>query len=137
MEYLKSFTLFCIGALGYGIIELLYRGYTHITMGVLGGICMLFISIADSFRKSFFSSLLCALVCGAFITLMEGAMGNFLNVRLGLNIWDYSEAGLNLYGQVSLKFSFVWVLVSFLTMHVNSFIICRLFCEHKNIYKTT
>lgn len=137
MEYLKSFTIFCAGALGYGIIELLFRGYTHISMGVLGGICMLFISIMNSFRRGFFSSLLCAVVCGIFITAMEALMGYFLNIRLGLNIWDYSEVGLDLYGQICLKFSLAWVLLSFFTMQINSLISEKVFCEGKNILKST
>lgn len=137
MEYLKSFTLFSIGALGYGIIELLFRGYTHISMGVLGGICMLFISIIDSYRKSLTSAIFCAVVCGIFITAMEALMGYFLNIRLGLNIWDYSKVGLDLNGQICLKFSLVWVLLSFFTMQINSLISKRVFLESKNILKST
>ena len=137
MEYLKSFTLFSIGALGYGIIELLFRGYTHISMGVLGGICMLFISIIDSYRKSLTSAIFCAVVCGIFITAMEALMGYFLNIRLGLNIWDYSKVGLDLNGQICLNFSLVWVLLSFFTMQINSLISKRVFLESKNILKST
>ena len=137
MEYLKSFTLFSIGALGYGIIELLFRGYTHISMGVLGGICMLFISIIDSYRKSLTSAIFCAVVCGIFITAMEALMGYFLNIRLGLNIWDYSKVGLDLNGQICLNFSLVWVLLSFFTMQINSLISKRVLLESKMILKSS
>ena len=34
---MKIFTLFAVGALIYGMIEISVRGFTHITMGLLGG----------------------------------------------------------------------------------------------------
>ena len=33
--------LFCFGALGYGAIEVTFRGHTHWTMLVAGGLCLL------------------------------------------------------------------------------------------------
>ena len=33
----KILTLFSVGAICYGFMEILNRGYSHITMGVLGG----------------------------------------------------------------------------------------------------
>ena len=37
---IEKSALFCLGALGYGCIELAARGYTHWTMVVLGGLCL-------------------------------------------------------------------------------------------------
>ena len=36
-EYLG---LFLLGAAGYSLLEVLWRGYTHWTMGVTGGLCL-------------------------------------------------------------------------------------------------
>lgn len=137
MDWLKSFTIFCIGAFGYGIIEILFRGYTHITMGVLGGICLLFMSILNYFRTSFRSLIVCALISGVFITAMEGAMGYFLNLLLGLNIWDYSTTPLNINGQICLPFSIAWVALSMVVMPLERFLSRRIFRCEENIAQTT
>ncbi|MCD8327760.1 MAG: putative ABC transporter permease [Ruminococcus sp.] len=137
MDWLKSFTIFCIGAFGYGIIEILFRGYTHITMGVLGGICLLFMSILNYFRTSFRSLIVCALISGVFITIMEGAMGYFLNLLLGLNIWDYSTTPLNINGQICLPFSIAWVALSMVVMPLERFLSRKIFRDEENIAQTT
>ncbi len=137
MDWLKSFTIFCIGAFGYGIIEILFRGYTHITMGVLGGICLLFMSILNYFRTSFRSLIICALISGIFITIMEGAMGYFLNLLLGLEIWDYSTTPLNVSGQICLPFSIAWVVLSMVVMPLERFLSRKIFGVEENIAQTT
>ncbi len=38
---IEKSALFCLGALGYGCIELAWRGRTHWTMLLAGGLCML------------------------------------------------------------------------------------------------
>ncbi|MCD7728178.1 MAG: putative ABC transporter permease [Ruminococcus sp.] len=137
MDWLKSFTIFCIGAFGYGIIEIFFRGYTHITMGVLGGICLLFMSILNYFYTSFRSLVVCALISGVFITVMEGAMGYFLNLLLGLDIWDYSTAPLNVNGQICLPFSIAWVVLSLVVMPLERFLSRKIFGVEENIAQTT
>ena len=40
MKALKTHSIFfVIGALGYGFIEILWRGHTHLSMLAAGGIC--------------------------------------------------------------------------------------------------
>ena len=39
--------LFSIGAILYMSIEILWRGYTHWTMGILGGICFVIIGLLN------------------------------------------------------------------------------------------
>ena len=119
MELLRSFEVFCTGALGYGVIELAFRGHTHITMGILGGICFLFISILNKYRKDFKRGLILSVCSALFITAAEAAMGYFLNIKMGLNIWSYSETPFNLAGQICLRFSLAWVAVSYGAMIVS------------------
>ena len=38
---IEKSALFCLGALGFGCIELAWRGRTHWTMLLAGGLCML------------------------------------------------------------------------------------------------
>ena len=37
-----NFLLFSFGALGYGLIEILWRGHTHPSMLTAGGICFVY-----------------------------------------------------------------------------------------------
>ena len=41
-ERKARFMLFSIGAVGYGLIEIIWRGYTHWSMLGAGGICFMF-----------------------------------------------------------------------------------------------
>lgn len=45
------------------------------------------------------------LVGGLVITAIEFGRGAIVNVRLKLNVWDYSKMPLNCHGQVCLPFS--------------------------------
>lgn len=43
MKHLKNFILFLVFGVIYCIIELLWRGYTDVTMGIVGGLAALII----------------------------------------------------------------------------------------------
>lgn len=53
-----------------------------------------------------------AILGGLGITAAELVAGLVLNVWLGLGVWDYSHLPLNLWGQISLVWSMVWVVVA-------------------------
>ena len=47
------FMLFSIGAVGYGLIEVMWRGYTHWSMLGAGGICFVFFgTISEKLKKA-------------------------------------------------------------------------------------
>ena len=41
-------TIFSSGAFAYGLIEIAARGFTHISMGILGGLAMLLIHVMNT-----------------------------------------------------------------------------------------
>ena len=48
-----KFMLFSIGAVGYGLIEIIWRGYTHWSMLGAGGICFMFFgTLSEKFKKA-------------------------------------------------------------------------------------
>ena len=50
-----------------------------------------------------------AYLCGAaIISAIELGFGLLFNVRLGMNVWDYSAVPLNFMGQVCLPFALLW-----------------------------
>ena len=107
----KYLLLFLIGGVGYGTLELLWRGYTHWTMIIAGGICFtLFSIISDIFEGTnlFIKSIIAAIT----ITVVELSFGVAFNIILGMNVWDYENIPLNFLGQICLRFSLLWFLLS-------------------------
>jgi len=101
---------FCSGALIYGIIELMWRGYTHWTMLLLGGLSFAVIYLIEVNLN--FSILIKCFAAASFITAAEFVTGIIVNVILEWNIWDYSDIFLNVAGQICPLFSFFWFLLS-------------------------
>ena len=47
MKKREVLTVYAIGSIGYRMIEVLWRGRTHWTMGICGGVCFLFIYVSE------------------------------------------------------------------------------------------
>jgi len=111
MNYRNFFKIFAIGALGYSIIEVLWRGYTHWSMSITGGFC--FSALCNLYKKmSKTSHLMKKCVCGSIIiTATEFISGVTFNKVLRLNVWDYSKNKLNIAGQICPLFSFLWCIL--------------------------
>lgn len=99
------------GGFGYGLIEILWRGRTHPSMVLCGGLCLLFMHTVNSTMRKH-SVFLRALVCMAGITALEFAVGCVVNIALGMAVWDYSDMHFQLMGQICLLYSFFWYLIS-------------------------
>lgn len=111
-RFCKGLLLAGIGGLIYAVLELLYRGRTHWTMMVLGGVLFVLIGLLNEVLPWDMPLVLQGLLGALAVTGAELAAGLILNVRLGLGIWDYSNVPLNLWGQICLPFSALWVLLS-------------------------
>ena len=102
--------VFYIGGLAYGVIELLWRGRTHWTMLLAGGVCFLlmYLTATATSLGRFWQYVLCA----ALISAVEFVTGAVVNMRLKWNVWDYSGQPMNLYGQICLRYAAYWFLLS-------------------------
>lgn len=127
--------LFFVGATIYVIIEKLYRGYSHWTMFLLGGICFIALGLINEVIAWDMSLLLQMFIGGAIITVLELITGCVVNLWLGWNVWDYSELPFNLWGQISLFSSIVWVGLSLVGIVLDDFIRWKFFGEEKPRYK--
>lgn len=116
MENLKkavNFALiFTFGGIFYGLIEIIYRGRTHYSMVIAGGICFAVIVAIDNRFSGKISLFTISIMSSAAITVVELLFGIIFNIWLKMNVWDYSAAPLNLLGQVCLPFSLAWIAVS-------------------------
>lgn len=106
----RYIVIFGIGAVSYGLIEVIVRGYTHWTMALTGGavFCTLFYIFTTITSKSLL--LRCTLGC-AVITLYEFSVGMIVNYTFHMDVWDYSEKPFNVLGQICPKFCALWFLL--------------------------
>lgn len=106
-SFKKYALLFFIGAAGYAAIETIWRGYTHWSMVIAGGICFILFSLVAKRMKGR-SIFLKAAVCALCITAVEFIFGLIFNVALKMNVWDYSDMPLNILGQICPTFTLLW-----------------------------
>ena len=62
--------LFFIGAFGYGLLEIIWRGYTHPSMALAGGISLCFLALIQKYLKPLRFTYRC-IAGGAFILLLS------------------------------------------------------------------
>lgn len=112
----------CSGGAGYGLLEILWRGYTHISMLIAGGICF-WLMIRISKIKCY--DIIKYLIGGLCITLIEFIFGCVVNLWLGLDVWDYSSEPYQLLGQVCIRYMLLWCAVCALIIPVCKFAASR------------
>lgn len=104
--------LFFLGGIGYIGLELLWRGRSHIVMGVAGGFCtVLLVKLYTNVPLSLPLAYLWGLLV---ISSVEFLFGYVCNLKLKMNIWDYSRFQSSLYAQVCLPYSLLWGLLGVL-----------------------
>ena len=108
---IKYLAIFLSGAIVYMMMELSWRGFTHWTMGVVGGLCTVLIGLINEYFPADTPLLVQAPIASLIITELEYISGYILNIGLGLNIWDYSQVKFNVDGQVCLGASLLWMVL--------------------------
>lgn len=109
--------IFCIGGVAYNLIEILWRGHSHWSMFLVGGTCFHLIgTIGTRLRRH--GAFVIGAACSAAVTVVEYMSGCLFNLRLKLNVWDYSKMPANLNGQVCLLYSVLWGGLSLLALPV-------------------
>lgn len=117
----KYFLLFAIGGAAYAAIELLWRGKTHWSMVIAGGICLIAFSLLES-KLADRPLILRVILAASFITLIEFVFGITFNILLGMNVWSYAEMPYNVMGQICPTFSLLWCGLSFAALPVARFL---------------
>ena len=120
IKFIKRYAFFfTIGGTGYAIIELIWRGRTHWTMLIAGGICFIIFSVIEEKLKKR-SAILKAVISSSLITAVELMLGLIFNVVLKMHVWDYSKQRFNILGQICPLYSCLWVVLSALVMPLAS-----------------
>ena len=118
---LKEFIIFLVFGFLYCILEILFRGYTFISMYFIGGICGVLIGLINDKTPDmplFYQCLLGSIM----VTLIEFITGYILNIKLGLHIWNYSNLPYNYKGQICLMFSCIWFFLSIPVIYLDDFL---------------
>ena len=130
----KYVFLFCFGGIAYMIVEMMWRGKTDWTMGILGGLCFICCGLLN---QIFSWEMLLGeqmLISSIIITILELFAGLILNVWLKLNIWDYSKMSFNIMGQICLTYSILWFFLSAVAIVVDDYLRYWFFGEDKPHY---
>ena len=130
----KAAILFLIGAAAYALIEVAFRGYTHWTMAVLGGILFLLLGGLNEWIPWEMPLALQCVIGAVMVTVAEFVAGLILNVWLGLGIWDYSDVPGNIFGQICPQFIFAWLGLSLVAIILDDFLRHWLFGEARPHY---
>ncbi len=111
MDKLKEYLIvFSFGGIIYSLIEVIFRGFTHWTMTITGGVALLIIYITNINIKT--RSLIVRCLAGsAIITALEFIVGCIVNRGFHMQVWDYSEEKYNVLGQICPLFSVLWFLL--------------------------
>lgn len=132
---LKYFTLFLIGGISYYFIEIAYRGYSHFSMVIVGGLCFILIGSINEFSNKEIPLLLQMLISVLIVDIVELVSGIIINRVLLLNVWDYSRLRFNFLGQISLNSSITWFFLSLLAIYIDDLLRYLIYKEEKPGYK--
>ncbi|MCQ4833116.1 MULTISPECIES: hypothetical protein [Hungatella] len=108
----KYLVLMATGGLLYVALELIWRGRSHWTMFLLGGICFVALGLINEVLPWDMPMWKQILIGVAIVTALEFITGCIVNLWLGWNIWDYSGLSGNILGQICLQYCLLWLPVS-------------------------
>ncbi len=135
IRIVRPLILFGIGGLMYYVIEILWRGYSHWTMFLLGGFCFVLIGLINEIFTFQIPLAKQMLISTVIITVAEFVCGCIVNLWLKWNVWDYSELPMNILGQICAPYSILWFFLSFIAIILDDYLRYWLFGEEKPEYK--
>lgn len=133
--FMKYLFLFLTGGFTYFYLEILYRGFSHFSMIICGGLAFILCGAINQLIH-FKISVVTQMILSMFIiTTLEFITGYIVNIQLGWNVWDYSGLPFNLLGQICLAYSLIWLILSPVCIFVDDIIRWKIFDEEKTQYK--
>lgn len=121
----RKSVLFYLGGCAYMGLELLWRGYSHGSMFLAGGLCFLLIGHLNAVQPRLVLPL--RILAGAgIITMVELLFGLLVNREYA--VWDYRGSPGNLWGQICPAFMLLWVVLSLPALGLHDFLekkLCR------------
>ncbi|HBR04044.1 MAG TPA: hypothetical protein DD738_15705 [Ruminiclostridium sp.] len=132
----KNLFLFAVGGGAFYLLEVFWRGYSHRSMLMVGGLCFLLIGQINEHMLTWNMLLLLQMgIAAVMVTGIELIAGFIFNVWLGLDVWDYSALPGNLWGQICPQYTAIWFLLSVTAILLDDYIRHWFFGEEKPGYK--
>ena len=100
----RKCVLFYLGGCAYVALELLWRGRSHGSMFVAGGLCLVLVGLLRDLPLPFF---LRTILGAAVITGVELATGLLVNRTFA--VWDYRGQPGNFLGQICPLYCALWI----------------------------
>lgn len=108
----KYVTLWVTGGLLYIALELAWRGHSHWTMFVLGGLCFICLGLINEVMPWDMPLWQQVAIGVCLVTSLEFTVGCIVNLWLGWGVWDYSNKPGNIMGQICPQYFVLWMPVS-------------------------
>lgn len=135
MRAVRPLVLFSVGGAIYIIMELLWRGYSHWSMFIVGGLCFVLIGLINEYYN-YDMPLVKQMIIGAcIVTAVEFISGCIVNLWLDWNVWDYSDMPFNILGQICLPYTALWFLLSGVAIILDDYLRYWWFGEEYPHYK--
>ncbi len=118
------------GSVYYGV-EVLFRGFSHWSMFLLGGLCLVFCTKQGQWTHWMDPLWKQILRCMVFITSCEFMTGILVNKIFQWQIWDYSRMPGQLLGQICVPFSLIFGCLSLFGSYFGGFLSYFLYREER------
>lgn len=105
LEYVFLWT---VGGAIYYSFEMIFRGFSHWSMFVLGGLCFLFFWLQAHWTKWNDAMWIQVVRCTIFVVACEFITGIIVNKWMKWHVWDYSDQPYQLFGQICLPFATIF-----------------------------
>ena len=113
----KYILIFLFGGLGYGLLEIAFRGFTHWSMIITGGSALLILYLINLALPNT-PTILKALIGALSITITEFSVGIIVNKVFSFGVWDYTGTPGNILGIITPSFSLIWFMISLIMISV-------------------
>lgn len=134
MRGVRPLVLWVIGGLLYVLCELVFRGRSHWTMFLVGGLCFWLIGLINEVIPWDMPIWQQCIIGALIITAVEFVAGCIINIWLGWQVWDYSGLPFNILGQICLPFTVLWSLLAAAGIILDDYLRFLLFGEEKPNY---
>lgn len=127
--------LWLVGGSFYYSFEMVFRGFSHWSMFVLGGVCLMFIAYqgrAVNWQEPLWKQII---RCTLFVIASEFITGIIVNKWFQLAVWDYSDQPFQLFGQICLPFAVIFSGLCALGILLSGYLLHWLFGEEKPKYR--
>lgn len=123
--------LWALGGSIYYLLEMGFRGFSHWSMFIIGGLALCFCTFQGETMR--WSEPLWVQVIRSviFVTSLEFITGIIVNKYLQIGVWDYSDQPFNLWGQICVPFMILFSGLLVVAIWLGGTISHRLFGERK------